>query len=206
MRQETISIYQFAELSEDGKETAREWWRSSTLENGFEWQREWIESIKQGLKSFGAELHDWSIDCLNASQSSVTIINHNDNAGGLTGFRLRTWLLNNYYSNFFERKPYGNYTKNEKTGKWGYKRRSNVLYIETSCPFTGYFGDENFMGIFREFIKKPDGRTLDELLQDATDATLRGLEQDCKYQLTDEYIDEAIQANGYEFNEDGTIY
>lgn len=206
MRTETISIYQFAELSEEAKETAREWWRNATLKNGFAWQEEWIESIKRGLKSFGADLYNYDIDCLNASQSLVAIKNYNDNTEELKDLRLRTWLLNNYYHNFFERKPYGSYTKNEKTGKWSYKRRSNVLYIETSCPFTGYCGDENFMDIFREFIKKPDGRTLDELLQDATDATLRGLEQDCAHQLTDEYIDEVIQANGYEFNEDGTIH
>ena len=205
MKTKTIEIYQFDELSEQAKENAREWWRSG--ERDFAWSDEWMDSAKKGLEAFGAELKNWSIDCLNINASSWTVKNHNDsNADELTGVRLRTWLINNYWSNFFERKPYGKYAKNEKTGKWAYPRRSKVLFVETSCPFTGYCGDENFMDVFREFVKKPNNRNFQDLLEEATEATFRAMEQDCEFQQTDEYIDDILTINDYEFEEDGTKY
>ena len=202
----TTEVYQFDELTEQAKEVAREWWREYTYSNGFAWSEEYINSVKEGLEAFNAELKDYSIDCQNINCSSWTVKNNNDNTDELTWQRLRKWLLNNYYSNFFERKPQGKYTKNEVTKKWNYKRRSRITYTETSCPFTGYCGDEDFMDVFRKFINNPDNSTLEELLNEATEATFRALEADCEHQLTDEYIDEVIEINEYEFTVDGKRY
>ena len=100
MRTKTIEIYQFGELNEQAKENAREWWRNG--HHDFAWSDEWMDSAKKGLEAFGAELKNWSIDCLNINASSWTVKNHDSNADELTGVRLRTWLINNYWSNFFQ--------------------------------------------------------------------------------------------------------
>lgn len=200
MRTVRTKVYKFNELSKQSQQKAIEKYQET---QEFFWVDEWISSIKNGLKNFGAKLTDWSISYTSYDRSSFSIENNNENTEELTGLRLRTWLLNNYYSNFFEGKPYGVYQKNPNTGRWFHPRISKVIFKETCCPFTGYCGDENFMDIFREFIKKPDGRNLDELLNDAVEKTIKGLQDDCESQQEDEYIAEHMEANGYEFTQDG---
>ena len=58
MRQETITynIYQFDELSDDAKENARDWWRSSGLDY------EWWDSIGEDLVQIGCKLVEFDID------------------------------------------------------------------------------------------------------------------------------------------------
>lgn len=204
MRTETITIYKFNELSEEAKQKAISEYKDNTSE--FTWTREWLDSLEKGLKNFGAELKDCSIDPLNINCSSWRIVNNNTGTDEMSGQRLRTWLVNNYWGNFYERKHYGEYRKIEKTGKYKYQYYSKCQQIETSCPFTGFCGDEDFMDVFREFLRKPDSRTFDELLEDATEKLLRGMENDCEYQLSDEFIAEELDANEYEFNEDGRMY
>lgn len=195
MRTIETNIFNFSELSEEAKQNAIEEIRNK--ETDFFWSNEWMASIKQGLVNFGAELQNYSIDFCNPSQSSFKISNDNSNTEELTGLRLRTWLLNNYYHNFFQRKPQGAYTKSD--------RRSKITFIETSCPFTGYCGDEDFMDTFRAFIKSPDNRTLDELLNEATEAVIQAGAKDYECQTSDEGIKDSIEANGYEFTETGEL-
>ncbi len=205
MRTETVTIYKFSELSEKGKKTAIENHRENYTE--FFWVDEWMQSVKKGLEAFGAKLKNWDIDCQNINCSSWQIENHNDNTEQMTGRRLRTWLLNNYSHNFSEAKHYGEFLPKEKRkGNKYYPYYSKIQKVKTECPFTGYCGDEYFLDVFREFIKKPDGRTLDELLEDATEKAFRGMERDCEWQLSDEYISEELEANNYEFTEDGEQY
>jgi hypothetical protein len=199
MRTIKTNVYAFNELAEDAKEKAIEKFRDNDTE--FAWSNEWMDSIKKGLEAFDAELSDWSIDCLCIGRSSYRI--SCDEGLEITGQRLRTYLLNNYYSNFFTCKPYGQYEKREN-GKYRYDRYSNIQYTETCCPFTGFCGDEDFMDVFRGFIKSPDNdRTLADLLKEAVEKTLYALQYDCEHQTSDEGITETIEANEYEFTADG---
>lgn len=206
METRTYTVYKFDELPEDGKKAAIEKWRETTLHNGdFFWNREWMESIKQGLHNFGAELQDWSIDFLGDDRSWWKISIDSETQEEITGMRLRTWLLNNHWDNFFKRKHYGEYIYNKETEKGRYQRYSRCQWIETSCPFTGYCGDEDFMDVFRDFIKKPDNSTFKELLEDAVRRTVKAMQADCNYQISDEGITEIIQCNEYDFTEDGEL-
>lgn len=58
MRQETINIYRFEELSDDAKEKAREWFRT---DYEFTWSDENLDSIKVFCNVFDVTLRDWSV-------------------------------------------------------------------------------------------------------------------------------------------------
>lgn len=211
MRTVTTTLYQFDELSEEAKEKAIEQYRDKRIYDGDFFSfftDDCLKSIKKGLKALGAELGRYSIDCLNVNQSSWSVDCENpgeDQDEPITGYRLRKWILNNHYSALFERKPYGEYTKNEKTGHWSYPRRSRIMYQETCCPFTGVCYDESFIDPIREFIKKPDSRNWEELLTDCVERALRDLESECEYYTTDEGVMAEINTQEPEFEEDGTL-
>lgn len=58
MRQETITVYTFNELSETAKNKARDWYLSG-LE--FPWFNEYLDSIKAFCDEFGVTLEDYSL-------------------------------------------------------------------------------------------------------------------------------------------------
>jgi hypothetical protein len=58
MRTEEIAIYQFAELEEGAKDTARNWWREIA---DYPFHDDNIASIKAFCGHFGVTLKDWSI-------------------------------------------------------------------------------------------------------------------------------------------------
>ena len=58
MRTIEQTIYQFEELTESAKETARQWWRTGA---DYPFHDENINSIKEFCDHFGVTLKDWSI-------------------------------------------------------------------------------------------------------------------------------------------------
>lgn len=59
MRQETINIYRFEELSDEAKGKAREWYRNG---NDYFWVSESMKSIETFCNQFNVKLVDYSID------------------------------------------------------------------------------------------------------------------------------------------------
>lgn len=74
MKTRTIHIYSFAELSEEAKEKARNWWR-----NGFEyaWHDESLASVKAFCEHFGVKLKEWSIGAYCPFEYSTDAENRN---------------------------------------------------------------------------------------------------------------------------------
>ena len=58
MRQQTVNLYKFSELSDDAKEVAREWYRNGL---DYPWCSESNDSIKAFCDHFGVKVKDWSI-------------------------------------------------------------------------------------------------------------------------------------------------
>jgi hypothetical protein len=59
MRTETIEIYKFVELSDEGKECAREWWRAGM---DYPWMDDSMNSILSFCGEFGVMVQEWSIN------------------------------------------------------------------------------------------------------------------------------------------------
>lgn len=196
MRQEVINIYKFDELPPEAQAKVIEKWTEQNYEEQFFWANEALEAIKKGLDAFSCDLRDYSIDWSNPNGSYFKI-RYPENAEELRGNRLRTWLINNADT--------GTFTGPKKYRKIAKKRESRIIKVESSCPFTGVCYDESFLDPIRKFIAHPDGRDLTDLMQGACRAVNKDTESEIDYQNTDAAIIETIQANDYEFDENGEM-
>jgi len=198
-----LKLYKFDELSDEAKEKAISEYRENNVE--YFWVEEWKDSLRKFTDYFGIET-DWSVGTSSCSYCDMSRNNFDGEILELSGIRLRTYLLNNYYDIFYERKSYGQYKKREN-GKWKYDRYSKIQYIETSCPFTGYCGDEDVISPMRNFIEKPsDNITFQELIGDCLTSWKDGLLADMEYQDSEEFAKEELDQRDYDFTEDGEIY
>jgi hypothetical protein len=209
MKQITINLYSFEELSEEAKEKAINEYREVSETDGFHYlTSEAMATIEKGLNQFNCSLENWSIDFQDANRSEFKVGINIDNEQSVLDFkpvRLRTWLLNNFYSNFYARKPQGVYKQRGEAKKWAYSRYSKIIKKETDCPFTGVCYDYNFLDGLRKFLIKPDRSDFKELMQDAVFNVIRSVESEIQYKLSDKGIEEEIKNNEYTFEEDGTL-
>lgn len=188
MRTEIVGIYSYDELSDDAKEKAREYFRHNDYE--YAWTDEWNDSINAFCKVMPVERGDYQIGAFYPSYQHCVFTD--DDAAELYGVRAYKWLLNNGYNGAF----------NKYTGEFETAQK----IIEGTCPLTGYCGDCDLFYPIAEFMKKPGNRALSELFQDCFDSWLKAYQSDLEYQNSDEYIEESIIANEYEFTKDGKFY
>jgi len=217
MRTETITrtIYTFEELTPEAQQNAINQYRGDGIDTSSNW-----EEARASVTAF-CDLFNVST----GSNSWLTLVcpsfgNDNHNRNDLTGQRLRTYLINNFPSAFYERK-YRGHSKNEnrstekpkghrmvtnirKDHKGNYYRvfRSN-FEEESCCPFIGVCYDEDLLQPLKDFIKQPDGRTFENLMTEAGENLRVSLENEDDYRNSDEAIREDIEANDYEFTEYG---
>lgn len=208
----TVEAFKFDELSEEAKQTAIQEYRGDGVDTSHNWN-EAHESVKEFHNVLGSREGSRSWLDVNTGHMDDQILE-------LSGNRLRTYLLNNFPSAFYERK-YRGHSKNDhrstekpkghrlvtaikKDYKGNYYRvfKSNFL-TESCCPFTGVCYDESLLDPFKAFITLPDARTFEDLLQEAMESLRIDLESEDEYRNSDEAIEEDIEANDYEFTEDG---
>ena len=129
----------------------------------------------------------------------------------ITGARAYKWIVNNVkglrpgprvYTVSREVNRHG-FTRNERI----VKRVSGVYRADDCCNYTGVCCDEDLLQPFREFLVKPDSRSVEDLINEAIDSYCRALQADLEYQESDEFLTEEL-TNGDtpEFFENGTIY
>ena len=205
MRTITKTVYQFDELSDRAKETAREWYRE-----GFEFY--WDGDISDTLAAFENEFpvtaKDWQYSSYDYDvTANVTC---DDAIAELSGVRLRTYLLNNHGDVLTGYKAYGSHSSfltNAEVKRYratsNIKRVSHIIKGDTSCPFTGVCYDESVLQHIRDFIKKPDGRTFADLLGDCLDSLFSDAQNEWEGALSDECVEDSIRANECEFYENG---
>jgi len=90
---------------------------------------------------------------------------------------------------------------------WKYLKLNYPLDISGECPFTGVCYDENLIDKFRDFITKPDSKTtFESLMSDCLHNWLFMARDEYEYWNSPESIKEDIEANEYEFTENGQIH
>ena len=72
------------------------------------------------------------------------------------------------------------------------------------CKLTGYCADEDALDGLRKAFYSGES-DLNELLQEGFESWIKAAQADCEYQASDEAFAELCEANGYEFEEDGTM-
>lgn len=203
MRTKIITIYKFSELSDDAKQTAIKYYRDNKDE--IFWQDEILESLKTLFKFCdGVKLVDWSLG-LNNSYISVSF--SNDETEELSGKRAWAWVENN----LFYKLRYKAGIKFQKERVW---MSDNVKHCTNpegafihhigelkECEFTGVCYDEDFLDSLRKDIK--DGCDLKTAFKGLAATYQMILNNENDDQNSDEYISEHLEANEYEYNEDG---
>lgn len=157
MRQETINIYQYDELSNPAKEKAREWVKSFEyfgVDDG-------VQSVEAFCRHYGVMLTDYSL-----SPYSYSDINTNAEAKHFRGVTLK-----------------------------------QVEKVKDLMP-TGYCIDCDLFITMYESMRDNGGNAL-QAFNSAIEAGKRAIISDMEYQDSDEYAEEMIQANEYEFLENG---
>ena len=72
---------------------------------------------------------------------------------------------------------------------WKWMTREWEELLKKRCPFTGYYGDEQFLGPIRKFLRRPGlEETLENILQDCFYEFVQAYGEDYAYYQSDEFI------------------
>lgn len=152
MRQQTIDIYTFEELSDDAKNKAREWFRDGS----YAWCDESAESINHFCNALHVKLINYDVDSFRFDYITNVA---NDTFRGLT-----------------------------------YRQAEKMRLSDGYC--IGEMMQTAFIGAFKE-------RGALDAFNYALTIGFQAWRDDLHFQETDEYIDETIIINDYEFTIDG---
>lgn len=203
----TLNIFTYNELTEAAKAKAVEAYRSY---RGIDFDfSEYKASLSAFADDIGINVLDWSYGLdgcsVNFDFGDLELLDT------MTGARAYAWIVNNVKG--LQPGPRV-YTVTRKTNRYGFireerivKRVSSVYRMDDCCNYTGVFCDDSLLQPFREFLSKPDSRSIEDLIRAALDNYCDVLQDDMEYQESDEYLSEEL-TNGDtpEFFENGTIY
>lgn len=212
MRQETINVYQYDELSENAKATARQWWLS--VDDGSYVSDMADDCIKPALEAIGFNNPDvyWRISysqgdgaCFTADDIDI------DTFLKFCFGKLDTtdvdWLFKDCWQNFDERRldwlhafdVLGDYSfRVDRSYYCG-----NYVHEGTAdfCSHGGYALPESVDEVVNEFVA-----TAEALRRELSQAIFAALLREYEFQTSDEQIEEAIRANECEFDEFGNPF
>lgn len=171
----------FNELSKEAKENVIESWRYE--DSGF-WdcyEREAMESLGYFETLFDISVDDYSFDW--DTFYHVVFENEDDEKWNYRGSRLQMLLLSQEFLEVLL----------TDKNKW------------TCCPWTGVFYDDELLRPLREFVVCPCDKTLSVLIEECLDNWINSLAAEYKYWTSEEGIIAEIEANDYDFDEEGEL-
>jgi len=209
-----IKLYKFSELSEEVKEKAINQYR----ENEYKHTPWFIDEVNQCFEKFADIFSiEWrNIDYEEPYRNDYHLT-FDDNILNLTGQRLATYIWNNYKSDLFKHKylkSFDDHKNHKRVKNYTAKRTGNkycsyysAIQLDNSCVLTGMCYDHNILDPIYEFLNKPNDRIdFETLLNDCINSLCHAVSSEIEYQYSDEAITETIEANDYDFTEDGEMY
>lgn len=185
MKTHTIKTYTIDEHPDP--DLVYDWVRNNWHDLGDNVLQESLESLKGFAAYYDAKL-DYSFGINPDRGEHITIKIEDDNIADLSGVRLYKYLDNHYAL-----------CPNQYTNKL-------EATLSGSCPFTGVCYDETLLDAIRDFMKKPDDRTFQDLLTECGDNLLDTIHKEGEHIYSDEGLKETLSANEYDFKEDGSIF
>ena len=228
MKTRIINIYSFHELSEDAKQNAIQEWRELSYRSN---EAQYIyDEAHNSIKEF---LSIFPVYTSRNSWLEPSFMNTDDNIMELTGLRLRKWFINNayqyitkgkYIKTIYRESVPGNYTKYPFRKKISEvknpyminkgEKYSISLYswitITTDYPLSGMCYDYDLLNPIYDFIEYKDAKNMDyytfeDVITECFSSLRRSLKAEEEYIYSDKGIIETIEANEYEFLENGGI-
>jgi hypothetical protein len=203
MRDLTIKVYKFSELSE---EIQLNIWQKSSFSDDF-----WVYEFRASLRAFA--------DLFSLTACGRTIFDYQTNfftnIDDISGLRLYKYLVNNYWNDLFKpkfiksipRKIYGRQFKLEHKNYSG----KDVTFIyskinrDSDCPLTGVCYDYNVLSPIYAFLKKPYEITFKDLINECLESARIDFEKEDQYYSSFEYFKENQEINGYEYIQDDEL-
>jgi len=177
MKTATIEIFTFEELSESAKEAARNAWR---YDADWAWADDWWHSVQEFSKI--APIKVTSVDYVRAEFEGGWDI-YPTAAEELSGLRAWKWLQNNGWFDLANKNAMG------------------------ECTLTGFCGDCDLFDPIEKYARDPlNVPPLIDLFSDCIYSWVFAARRDYEHSQSDEYIDECLIENGYEFTADGRMY
>lgn len=207
MREITIQVYKFEELSEEAKNKARNWWRESGDDDWSDYETS-LKAISEHMDA----RYDYAVSAYGYSHVDIKV-NLDSDVEELSGVRALTWVWNNWISPTLKGKYYGKFVPCEKSEEHPNGMEHKKYYSKATqkfdCNFTGMAMDMNFWEAW-EYAKNEvrAGNFFDvmDFVKELESRFCKEWVQEMEYRNSDEYIDEEICCNEYEFYEDGSVY
>lgn len=206
MRTVRTKVYKFNELSEQAKQKAIDTFRSNDNEVNF-YAEEICDSAKKVIKLFNLRTGN--------EYSDIRTSHIDDNILQLSGVRLYKYIINNYYSDLFTPAYIKTIYKEWhcklficklKTGRDGnkYTQVYSKTKKDNSCVLTGVCYDMDILEPIYKFLEKPSkGITFEDLMNEIGNAINKTYSDNDDWVNSDEFITETIEANEYEYTQDG---
>jgi len=198
-----FKVYEFSELSEDAQQNVIQRWLSSAE---YPWCDENEDALDWFTNVFDVDVSNYqygfrapSIDySLNWSWDDL------ENLQSLSGQRLATYLWNNYRDQLYSGKYYSTAGHYDENNKYHYRCRRSRIILEIACP-TGYCVSQNIISPLHEFMRHPRDITFEDLLYECLQEWVNVCSSDYESYYSKDNARESIEANGYEFHENGDI-
>lgn len=180
MKTKTITLYTVDELSEKAKDRAWLDWQGSDYYHASDDNR---ETLKAFCEDFGIALPSrWEYggggSSISFPSDATDRIVGEPDCEELRGIRLWKYLQNN-------------------RSRWDALRRC-------SCPYTGYYMDEEIRGPLLDFLKKPNQtQDLDQLIYECLQNWVQACDRDHEDYYSLESFEDTAKANEWTFRESG---
>lgn len=201
MREITVKIYQFHELSEKAQRRA---WENGPDFSG-DYDSEFRETLKRFEDIFDIKVYRWSMDYCGTDYAFVTAGRATEAPEG-DALRLARYIWNNYAEYITRGKYYGKLVYRENQRPRHVKRYSKATFEMDNCPLTGFFADCDILQPVIDCLHyKRFFDSYDELIDACLDSFFDTWRADVEYHNSFEYFAEMCEINEYEFYETGEM-
>jgi hypothetical protein len=215
MRTVRTKVYKFSELSKAAQAKAIEHYRNNEVDTSFIYD-EAEKTVNAFHEVFGTRSG-------RSSWLDVYTDHIDDNLANLKGLRLRTYIINNFWSSLFKGKYY-NY-KSDTKERLQHKRIKSIFYknlnswgnyyysavtFENSCTLTGWSYDDSLLQPIYDFLSWKKGplhtMNFETLMNDCFDNLKKDIKAEEDSQYEDEQIIERLENSDDEFTKDGNRF
>ncbi len=221
MKEVTMKLYTFSELSEDVRKAIVENERFNVMDNAMGcYASDWKGSLKKFEGLTGTTLRGWQVDYCGCRTGRVyfnhdgPILGNHENGfypDELKGKHLFRYLNNEILPFITRKKKYWGKFKYESDGVQlkCTERTSRIFYSSEECTLTGFCGDyslvKTILDYCREWPKHPE-TTLEDLYTDCYSKFMNDWHQEYQGCATDEYVHEDLMERDVLYFEDGTKF
>ena len=215
-------MYNYGELpTEEAKAKAMEWW---LREDMFAWHSDYRKSLDELCAFLNIRVVDCEVDADGFCVGRIKFLDSAFEADELKGIRLWKFLnatsTNMLYVKEFSRESSKRLIDKSKRFTTRQMLRDTLphKWFEKTCPFTGFIADEDGLQPIRDYLKNPtvkqDWWPVDDwkdisfmvIVKCCVHSLFMAWSADIKESMEEENVAKTLEANEYEFMEDGSFY